>query len=262
MSLLLYGCQLHSPYQQRPSQNKDARVQYVILHYTSGSESSALEILTQPSLNPVSSHYLLGEQGAIWQLVPEQERAWHAGRSGWKLDSNLNNSSLGIELVNPSQCPEKNSCVFFPFQPAQLQQLLALARDLQQRYPAVKPQHWLGHQDIAPARKQDPGPLFPWHWLHQQGIGAWPDPSRVDAWLKQQPDLQSDLFFRALHCYGYPEVAAEPAAQAELVQAFHSHFYPSQRLAKASHQSQARLLALLEQYEPHCLQIYQQASVK
>ncbi|MDR2366177.1 MAG: N-acetylmuramoyl-L-alanine amidase [Zoogloeaceae bacterium] len=142
------------------------RANYVILHHTSNDTLAyALNILTHP-LSGVSSHYLIGRDGRVLQLVDENERAWHAGASMWSGQTDMNSASIGIELDNTGN---------EPFPPPQIDALIALLSDIRRRH-AIPRANVLGHADIAPARKNDPGVLFPWRQLAQAGFGLWCDP--------------------------------------------------------------------------------------
>ncbi|MCC6535287.1 MAG: N-acetylmuramoyl-L-alanine amidase [Burkholderiales bacterium] len=144
----------------------ERRPSYVVLHHTSdGSADEALRTLTDP-LREVSAHYLVGRDGRIYQLVDERHRAWHAGRSRWGADADLNSSSIGIELDNDGD---------EPFPAAQIGALLGLLADIKARYRLPRA-NFLGHADVAPGRKVDPSARFPWRVLAQQGFGLWCDP--------------------------------------------------------------------------------------
>lgn len=150
----------------RPSPNfDDRRPNFVILHQTTNATAEqALRTLTDPA-RKVSSHYLIGRDGAVFQLVDERQRAWHAGQSWWGGNTDLNSSSIGIELDNTGDEP------FPEVQIASLLQLLAQLRDRHQ-IPAA---NVIGHADIAPRRKVDPSRYFPWRTLAQHGFGLWCD---------------------------------------------------------------------------------------
>ncbi len=155
---------------QAPSPNFDDRklpVSALILHYT-GMETGpkALERLCDPEAK-VSAHYLVEEDGRIFQMVEEGDRAWHAGVSEWRGISDINSASIGIEIVNGGHdfgLPE--------FPKIQIESVTALCQNIATRHDIVDV---LGHSDVAPARKQDPGERFPWQELAQAGIGEWPD---------------------------------------------------------------------------------------
>ncbi len=158
---------------ERPSPNHDARpdgqaVDILLLHYTGmKSAEAALARLCDPAAK-VSAHYVIDEDGTLTRLVDEARRAWHAGVSSWAGDSGVNARSIGIELVNPG-----HEFGYRPFPAPQMAALTALARDILARH-AIPPQRVLGHSDVAPTRKQDPGELFDWEALAAAGIGLWP----------------------------------------------------------------------------------------
>ena len=157
-----------------PSPNFGARpdgivIDMLVIHYTGMSTgATALKRLCDPAAE-VSAHYLIEEDGRLFRLVDEAERAWHAGAGLWRGDSNINDRSIGIELVNPG-----HEYGYRPFPAAQMAALIGLARDILARHP-IPAQNVVGHSDVAPMRKQDPGELFDWRALAAAGIGAWPD---------------------------------------------------------------------------------------
>ena len=160
---------------ERPSPNHDARpagkaTDLVILHYTGMRDAeSALRRLTDPAAK-VSSHYLIDEQGLVHRLVDESRRAWHAGVSYWGGERDVNGVSIGIELVNPG-----HDFGYRPFPQAQMTALIELCRGLLARHP-ISRASIVGHSDVAPRRKIDPGELFDWRALAAAGFGLWPEP--------------------------------------------------------------------------------------
>ncbi len=156
-------------------------IDMLVLHYT-GMESSqaALDRLCDPATE-VSAHYLIDEDGTVSALVDEAMRAWHAGESGWKGATDINSRSVGIELVNPG-----HEFGYHPFPEPQIAALIALARDILARHP-IPPGNVVGHSDVAPARKRDPGELFPWRRLAQAGIGRFPTRPSIAARLDTGP---------------------------------------------------------------------------
>ncbi|MCW2268828.1 MULTISPECIES: N-acetylmuramoyl-L-alanine amidase [Pseudomonas] len=159
-----------------PSVNQDGRIQFVVLHYTNANLERSLQLLTH---GEVSSHYLVGDSPAtIYQLVDENRRAWHAGDSQWDGRTWLNSSSIGIEIVNPGFTDTPTGRVWHPYTEEQIQALIALLKDIVQRNN-IQPRYIIGHSDIAPLRKLDPGPLFPWKRLADAGLGVWPDARAV-----------------------------------------------------------------------------------
>lgn len=145
----------------------------MVLHYTAADMPRALEIL---STRNVSSHYLITDDSLprIYQLVDESRRAWHAGESEWYGRTDLNAASIGIEIVNPG--PVDGG--WQPYSPAQIEVLIRLVRDVVTRHQ-VLPRNVVGHSDVAPQRKQDPGPAFPWKQLAEAGLGRWYDQERA-----------------------------------------------------------------------------------
>lgn len=201
----------------RPSPNVNDRrgnpVDILLLHYTGMKTGvAALDRLTDPT-SAVSCHYLIDEDGTCYQLADETARAWHAGVGYWAGATDINSRSIGIELVNPG-----HEWGYRPFPPAQMYSLATLAQDILGRHP-IPPHRVLGHSDIAPLRKQDPGELFDWAWLHASGIGLWPD---IDA-------PEADLNPRdALGIIGYgplPDAPSSPPVS-QIIAAFQRHFCP------------------------------------
>ncbi|RZL32714.1 MAG: N-acetylmuramoyl-L-alanine amidase [Rubrivivax sp.] len=155
------------------SKNEDSRALYIVLHYTVLDWEKSLKVLTTGG--QVSAHYLVRDDPvASYALVDENRRAWHAGLSYWGGNTNLNSASIGIEIVNMGFVDGPGGRVYAPFPQAQVDEVIALVRDIQQRHH-VKPERIIGHADIAPGRKQDPGPLFPWKQLADAGLIPWPD---------------------------------------------------------------------------------------
>jgi len=197
----------------RPSPNHDARppggvIDMLLLHYTGmPSAEAALSRLCDAAAK-VSAHYLIDEDGAVFALVGEDRRAWHAGVSHWAGEEDINGCSIGIELVNPG-----HEFGYRAFSRAQMDALMELCRDILRRHP-IPPHRVLGHADVAPARKQDPGELFDWAALAAAGVGLWPVRSQGN-----------DLSAAALARFGYDVSGAGLAACA---MAFQRHWRPEQ----------------------------------
>lgn len=164
---------------ERASPNHDSRgepphmrpVDMLVLHYTGmQSAAAALDRLCDPAAQ-VSSHYVVEEDGTLWRLVPESRRAFHAGVSCWHGESSLNHVSIGVEIVNPG-----HEWGYRPFPEPQMAAVEQLCRDILSRHP-IPPYRVVGHSDIAPDRKADPGELFDWPRLARAGIGLWPPPA-------------------------------------------------------------------------------------
>lgn len=155
-----------------PSPNfapRESRVEFLVLHYTGmPSARAAIDLLCSVEAQ-VSAHYVVDEDGTVYQLVAEQNRAWHAGISYWRGQRMLNDASIGIEIVNPG-----HEWGYRPFPAVQMQAVTALCREILARHP-IPARNVVAHSDIAPNRKQDPGELFDWRGLAQAGIGVWSD---------------------------------------------------------------------------------------
>ena len=204
---------------ERPSPNhgprhEPARIDMLVLHYTGMTTgAAALERLCARDAR-VSAHYVVEEDGAIWRLVPESRRAFHAGVSSWEGEGDLNAVSLGIEIVNPG-----HEWGYRRFPEAQMRSVELLCRDLVARY-SIPPHRVVGHSDIAPKRKSDPGELFDWARLADAGIGIWPPANPPPPGFAADP-LQSlgDLKF-----IGY---CASAESQSPAVVAFQRRFRQS-----------------------------------
>jgi N-acetylmuramoyl-L-alanine amidase len=185
------------------AKGQSSRVRFLVLHYTVSNREASIKTLTQQE---VSAHYLVTDDPVpvIYNLVDEKNAAWHAGNSSWKNFTQLNNSSIGIEIVNPGWKDTPNGRVYAPFPQSQIDALIPLVRDIVQRHH-IAPENVLGHSDIAPLRKQDPGPMFPWKQLADAGLVAWPNAVRVASlspWFQAQlPDIA--WFQKKLAAWGY-----------------------------------------------------------
>jgi N-acetylmuramoyl-L-alanine amidase len=145
-------------------------VDMLVIHYTGmQSAEAALKRMCDPAAE-VSAHYMIDEAGRVFALVDEEKRAWHAGLSFWRGESGVNSRSIGIELANPG-----HEFGYRPFPEAQMAALIELAKGILSRWP-IPPRNVVGHSDVAPRRKEDPGELFDWRRLAEQGIGLWPKP--------------------------------------------------------------------------------------
>lgn len=209
---------------QAKSQN--SRVEVLVLHYTSASNQNSLKILSERN---VSAHYLVTDEPRphVYELVDENRRAWHAGVSSWYGRSDINTSSIGVEIVNPGREQGK----WAPYAPAQMRTVAILLADIIRRHQ-IKPHNVVGHSDIAPQRKIDPGPLFPWQTLARQGIGRWYDENLARQYAAQFQDqgLPDTLWMQAeLQRAGYdtPQTGILDKATRNVVAAFQMHYRPS-----------------------------------
>ncbi|WP_246657272.1 thiamine phosphate synthase [Methylocystis sp. B8] len=208
-----------------PSPNRGARLRPIsslVLHYTGMPTSeSALALLCNPR-SKVSAHYFVEEDGRVLQLVPESQRAWHAGISFWAGETDMNSASIGIEIVHPGYLDPR------PYTAAQIEATAALAKDICRRH-AITPERVLAHSDIAPGRKRDPGEFFPWDELARRGVGRVVDQSAYEGATTialgdegaKVASLQRDL---AAYGYGVDETGVYDAQTVQAVEAFQRHF--------------------------------------
>lgn len=222
------------PIIERPSPNSAPRpdgtvVDILVLHYTELPLQESLDILSDDRREAkVSAHYVLALDGTIHRLVPEDRVAWHAGRSHWRGREALNATSIGIEIVNLDG--DRHD-----YPAPQVAALIGLCHDILARHPAIEPRNVVGHSDIAPQRKIDPGRRFPWKTLADAGVGLWPTATG-------RP-LHGELH-AALQRYGYaPPVAVPPR---EIVKAFQRHFRPARIDGMADPETRALLAGLLD----------------
>ncbi len=248
-ALLLAGC-ASGPWVDRSlsAQSQDSRVRYIVIHYTALDLARSVHELTQEA---VSSHYLLtdGPAPKILGLVDESQRAYHAGASSWKGVTQLNASSVGIEIVNPGYRDTPSGPVWDEFQSNQIDLLIPLLKDIAKRH-GITPERVLAHSDIAPQRKEDPGPLFPWKRLADAGLVQWPDASAV---ARYQPRYEAQLpdlgwFQRRLmkHGFAVPQSGELDAATRRVLAAFQMKYRPSRYDGLPDAQTAALLAALTE----------------
>jgi N-acetylmuramoyl-L-alanine amidase len=235
-----------------PSANQDERKlrrkpDMIILHYTGmSSGEAALRRLRVPE-SKVSSHYVVFEDGRIVQCVPEERRAWHAGVSYWAGETDLNSSSIGIEIVNPG-----HEFGYRDFPLRQVAAVIALCKSIITRRGPINATRILAHSDVAPSRKQDPGEKFPWPLLFESGVGHWVRPADLD--LEGQvlkPGDRGDTVVRlqrALRAYGYglEDTGKYDDATRDVVTAFQRHFRPARVDGNADASTLLTLRALIE----------------
>ena len=243
-----------------PAIAQNFRQKYIILHYTALDEDKSVTVLTQQS---VSAHYLVNDQNdrEIYQLVDENKRAYHAGISAWRNDKSLNDTSIGIEIVNGGYKVDSSGTKIFPdFSPAQVEKIAALVKDIATRY-MIPPTNILAHSDIAPTRKSDPGPKFPWKQLYDEHqLGMWYDEGAkqvfYDSAVLEDYTLQMTVpsfVFKvqtALKNFGYdllPTGTYDDATK-KTVEAFQYHFRPQNYNGLMDAETWAILQALNQKY--------------
>ena len=238
-------------YIDAPSPNFDARrapPDMLVLHYTGmQTGEAALARLRDPEAK-VSAHYLVEEDGRVFQLVPEERRAWHAGRGVWQGEDDCNAASIGIEIVNPG-----HEFGYRAFPETQIAAVIALISDIRSRW-TIADNRIIAHSDLAPDRKEDPGELFPWKRLAEAGHGLWFEPAaeRVQALggLLQKGDqgIGPMVLSAGLHRLGYGLIASGDydAAVETAVRAFQRHWRPARVDGVADGETRARLVGLLQ----------------
>ncbi len=234
-----------------PSPNYNQRIFNLVLHYTAINFETSLKVLTDPKTE-VSAHYLIPEsdidgQRKIFQLVQEKERAWHAGVSHWKNRSGLNDTSIGIEIVNLGYTDKDGKRTWYPFTDYQIESVIEISKIIIKRYQ-IQATNIIGHSDIAPGRKLDPGPLFPWKKLYENGIGAWYDEKSLEIKPNAKIDLQK--LQKNLRTFGYAiNLTGKLDQQTRtVVQAFQMHFRPNNYSGNPDAETIAILENLIKKY--------------
>ena len=258
------------------SETQSSRIDHLVMHFTSADFAESMRMLTERTERPVSAHYLVPENGdptyprrrlRVYRLVDEERRAWHAGQSHWRGDEGLNVSSIGIEIVNRSGCaavapgnesgtPE-DRCEFHDFDPDQIDLLIELALDILRRHPGIDPVDIVGHADIAPDRRLDPGTQVSLAQASRTRIGAWYDDDTVERY-RQRFDAEPPalaLLQRGLKAYGYDvdDTGAHDVRTRAALRAFQMHFRPSDWTGQSDVGTAAILFALLDKYQPQAL---------
>jgi serine-type D-Ala-D-Ala carboxypeptidase len=247
-------------------------VRFLVLHFTDENFERSLDLLTRPHDNPVSAHYLVSRAGeynrsepTVLRLVDESRRAWHAGPSRFQGHELLNDDSVGIEIVYESHCSREPprpagispwefeaNCVYPPYPADQIAVVIRLAQEIIQRHPEIDATRVVGHSDIQPENKTDPGPRFPWAQLASAGVGAWYDAVDVDSYrahfVAHPPSVL--LLQEALAAYGYGDEASGTLDRRthDLLSAFQCHFMPDHRSGEVDAETAATLFALLAKY--------------
>ena len=226
-ALVLAGCaagpRIDTTYR---SAGHESRVQFLVIHFTSEPFEPSLKILTQ---GPVSSHYLVDiDPPVIYRLVDEDRRAWHAGLSSWQGNTNLNSASIGIEIVNTGL--DKATGRWAEYPEPQVRAVLELVRDIVKRH-RIRPDRIVGHSDIAPQRKVDPGPRFPWKRLADEGLIPWPDAAKVaERRAGHEAQLPDVAWFQRMlekHGFAVPQNGLLDPATRRVISAFQMKYRPS-----------------------------------
>ena len=205
----------------------------IVVHYTGMKDApSAVARLCDPA-SKVGAHYVIDESGNTLPLIDESKRAWHAGESFWRGMRDMNSASIGIELVNPG-----HEFGYHPFPEAQIAAFTKLARDIIARRALSARTALLAHSDIAPTRKQDPGELFPWQLLAQEGLGLWPAPLPEDFIAVRDGEIVEKL-----GAIGY-----DTASVSDTLLAFQRRYYPENMTGFADPETVARIRALKRQW--------------
>ncbi|TKB46373.1 N-acetylmuramoyl-L-alanine amidase [Thalassotalea mangrovi] len=277
IALSLFSCASRDINTDFQSENYSSRVRFLVMHYTVSDWQSSLTTLTKPP-GGVSSHYLIPETNdetyqesdlQVYQLVDESQRAWHAGPSSWEDRSAINDQSIGIELVNQANCiyQEDNQrldfhndylCDYKEFSEQQIQLLIKLSKDILKRHPQITPTRVVGHADIQPEWKSDPGPRFPWYTLYQHGIGAWYDQETLfrhwqQLTSKALPEISQVQCALKQYGYGIELTGVFDEQTHDVIRAFELHFRPWQADGFIDYKTTATLWALLEKYFPHAI---------
>ena len=247
-ALLVAGCATHSRIDATyTSDGQDSRVEFLVIHFTSEGFPSSLKTLTTGT---VSSHYLVRDDPpTVYRLVDENRRAWHAGASAWKGHTQLNASSIGVEIVNRGPRGPPGAREWDPYPDAQMDVVVALVRDIMRRH-GIRPDRVVGHSDIAPQRKVDPGPAFPWRRLADEGLVVWPNAAEVARRLpifeQSPPDV---LWFQdrlAKHGFAVALNGELDEATVRVIAAFQMKYRPARHDGMPDAQTAALLDVLVD----------------
>jgi N-acetylmuramoyl-L-alanine amidase len=239
------------------SRGQDSRVLFLVIHYTVADLPISIKVLTE---HEVSAHYLITDEAPprILRLVPEERRAWHSGPSAWKGHRQLNASSIGIEIVHPGfRLGPDRQRVYLPFPRRQIDALIPLVKDIVARHQ-IRPERILGHGEVSPQFKQDPGPAFPWKLFSELGITPpWPDAARVDAQRAVFESLPSGMpdvpWFQemlAQHGYAIEKTGELDAQMRNVMMNFQMRYRPARHDGTPDAESAALLWALNTPLQP------------
>ncbi|MBT7582722.1 MAG: N-acetylmuramoyl-L-alanine amidase [Kordiimonadaceae bacterium] len=221
------------------NERSDAGIKYLIMHYTGMASGAEALIRLCDAKSEVADHYLIEENGEVYSLVDESHRAWHSGVSKWEDDEDINDRSIGIELVNPGHPYPGYESDYVSFPGAQMESLISLSQEIIGRHK-IKPWHVLGHSDVAWRRKIDPGELFDWKMLSENGVGCWPKRENDNI------EVSSEHFLTGLKFYGYSTEGCHEN-QTEIISAFQRHFRQSNFSGVLDSETMGILMDLLKQ---------------
>jgi N-acetylmuramoyl-L-alanine amidase len=234
------------------AKGQDSRVMFLVIHYTAEDFPRSLRILTEQA---VSSHYLLSDESPpkVYRLVDENRRAWHSGASAWGVNHRLNASSVGIEIVHPGfvlgpRDGQDRQRIYQPFPQAQMDVLIPLVKDIVARHQ-ILPERVLGHGEVSPSYKEDPGPTFPWKQLADAGITPpWPDAARVAAeqvrFEQQLPDAAWFQERLAKHGYNIVRTGSWDGQSQRVLMNFQMRYRPGDYKGQMDAESAALLQVL------------------
>ncbi len=240
------------------AKGQDSRVMFLVLHYTVADFPLSMKVLTQEE---VSAHYLLSDESPpkIYRLVDESRRAWHSGASAWKANQRLNASSIGIEIVHPGfklgpPTEQGRERIYLPFPQAQIDALIPLVKDIVARHQ-ILPERILGHGEVTPAYKEDPGPTFPWKLLADLGITPpWPDAERVATerarFEQQLPDAAWFQDTLARHGYNIQRTGQWDKQSERVLMNFQMRYRPTDYKGQMDAESAAILQVLTTPLKP------------
>ncbi|MGH1375538.1 MAG: N-acetylmuramoyl-L-alanine amidase [Alphaproteobacteria bacterium] len=221
-------------YEDRPD---EIEPDILLLHYTGMQDMQAAKDRLSDPDSKVSAHYLVDEDGAVYDLVAEDKRAWHAGVSYWQGETDINSYSIGVEIVNPG-----HEFGYRAFPDIQMKAVQGLCSEIMQRHEI---KYVLAHSDVAPERKIDPGELFDWKMLASHGVGLWPQPSDVDYKRADEVSVNDFEVEKLFVAYGYNPMAA----YIDVVTSFQRHYYQDAfregREGQVCRETVARLLSLI-----------------
>jgi N-acetylmuramoyl-L-alanine amidase len=250
---LLSGCGQFAPTQRLnidtslSAKGQDSRALFLVLHYTVANLQESIRILTEEE---VSAHYLVTDEKPvrIYRLVDEDRRAWHSGPSHWRGHAMLNASSIGIEIVNPGYVDTPQGRQWVPYTPEQIDTVVALVQDIVRRHK-IRPERVVGHSDVLPQYKQDPGPHFPWKRLADLGLIPWPDATRVATLRPQYEAALPDItwFQKGLATHGFlvPQNGQLDEATRNVMIAFQMKYRPAKHDGVPDAETAALLQALI-----------------